>query len=128
MMVQVYQNSYSSKLTTYLMNVPVYHRDKIVKKLQQCQEVDDKHHIRNLKVLKNRIWHYKGTIYKLRVDSVGISSRVLFCVKKERLILLHAFTKTTAKTPSKEGKLAVRLFQLWQQDESCVENLSFMTY
>lgn len=38
----------------------------------------------------------------------GRIARVLFCVRKEELILLHGFIKKTQKTPDREISLAVK--------------------
>ena len=50
----------------------------ICKKLQAYVEIDDIYSCNSLKILNPKIWGYKGTIYKLRVDCGKESARVLF--------------------------------------------------
>jgi phage-related protein len=71
----------------------------ICKKFQAYAELDDVYSCTSLKILNPRIWGYKGTIYKLRVDCGKESARVLF-VKTlgNDIVLLHGFIKKTRKT------------------------------
>ena len=41
----------------------------------------------------------------------GQIARVLFCLHRERMILLHGFIKKTQKTPQREIELALRRMQ-----------------
>ena len=50
-----------------------------------------------------------GGLWQVRCDlTQGRIARVLFCVRRSRMILLHAFVKKTRKTPAGEHDLAVR--------------------
>ena len=85
---------------------------KIFKKLQSYVQHGDVYYGNHLKTLNSKIWKYKGTIYKLRVDSDKESARVLFSKSKDGdLIIIHAFLKSTRKTPAKEAKQAIAIFQ-----------------
>ncbi|SEH04749.1 type II toxin-antitoxin system RelE/ParE family toxin [Candidatus Venteria ishoeyi] len=80
----------------------------ICKKLQAYAEVDAVYASRQLKVLKPKIWGYKGTIYKLRVDCGKESARVMFVKTPHNdIVLLHGFIKKTRKTPNKDAKIAI---------------------
>ncbi|HIJ91142.1 MAG TPA: hypothetical protein HPP95_09840 [Deltaproteobacteria bacterium] len=80
----------------------------ICKKLQAYVELNDIYSCNSLKILNPKIWGYKGTIYKLRVDCGKESARVLFVKTADNdLVLLHGFIKKTRKTPSKEAKIAM---------------------
>ena len=48
-------------------------------------------------------------LWEVRSDITdGRIARVLFCVHKERMVLLHAFIKKTQKTPPADIDLATR--------------------
>jgi phage-related protein len=48
-------------------------------------------------------------LWEVRCDlTQGRIARVLFCVEKGRMVLLHAFVKKTRKTPADERALAAR--------------------
>lgn len=80
----------------------------ICKKLQAYVAIDDIYRCNSLKILNPKIWGYKGTIYKLRVDCGKESARVLFVKTADNdLVLLHGFIKKTRKTPSKDAKIAM---------------------
>lgn len=80
----------------------------ICKKLQAYAELNDIYSCNSLKILNPKIWGYKGTIYKLRVDCGKESARVLFVkTPGNDLVLLHGFIKKTRKTPSKDAKIAM---------------------
>ena len=67
----------------------------------------------SLKTLNSKIWKYKGTIYKLRVDNGKESARVLFSKTKDGdLIMIHAFLKSTRKTPAKDARQAIAIYQM----------------
>ena len=50
----------------------------------------------------------KGTVGGAQHITDGRIARVLFCVHKERMVLLHAFIKKTQKTPPADIDLATR--------------------
>ncbi|MBF0263822.1 MAG: type II toxin-antitoxin system RelE/ParE family toxin [Gammaproteobacteria bacterium] len=85
---------------------------KIFNKLQSYVEHGNVYKCNSLKTLNSRIWKYKGTIYKLRVDNDKESARVLFSKSNDGdLIIIHAFIKSTRKTPKKEAYQAVGIYQ-----------------
>ncbi|MGL4640803.1 MAG: type II toxin-antitoxin system RelE/ParE family toxin [Shewanella sp.] len=83
----------------------------IEKKFIAYQELNDIYPCNSLKILNPKIWKYKGTIYKLRVDCGKESARILFMRDKNKdIVILHAFLKKTQKTPKKEADIAMRNF------------------
>jgi phage-related protein len=94
---EVFLNKISDKLAT-----------AISKKILAYVELNDIYIGNSLKVLNPRIWGYKGTIYKLRVDCGKESARVLFVKTLDNdIVLLHGFIKKTRKTPKKDAKIAM---------------------
>ena len=94
-------------------------RNTIYKKFRSYAQYGDLYHGNNLKTLNSRIWKYKGTIYKLRVDNGNESARLLFSRSKNGdLILIHAFLKSTRKTPKKEARQAIALYQMLESLET----------
>ena len=86
---------------------------KIYNKFQSFVQHGDVYHGKHLKTLNARIWKYKGTIYKLRVDHGNESARILFSRSKDGdLIIVHAFLKSTRKTPVKEARQAISIYQM----------------
>jgi phage-related protein len=84
----------------------------ICKKFHAYAELNDLYQCNSLKVLNPRIWGYKGTIYKLRVDCGKESARVLFAKTADNdIVLLHGFFKKTRKTPAKDAKIAMANFE-----------------
>lgn len=84
----------------------------ICKKLHGYSEANDVYPSNSLKILKPKIWGYKGTIYKLRVDCGKESARVLFAKNADNdLVLLHGFIKRTQKTPKKDAKIAMANYE-----------------
>jgi phage-related protein len=80
----------------------------ICKKLHAYTEVNDVYISNRLKILKPKIWGYKGTIYKLRVDCGKESARIMFVKTPHNdIVVLHGFMKKTQKTPSKDAKIAI---------------------
>lgn len=80
----------------------------ICKKLHAYAELNDIYSCNSLKILNPKIWGYKGTIYKLRVDCGKESARVLFVKTPDNdIVLLHGFIKKTRKTPNKDAKIAM---------------------
>jgi phage-related protein len=94
---EIFLNSVSDELAT-----------AICKKLYAYSEANDIYMSNSLKILKPKIWGYKGTIYKLRVDYGKESARVLFAKNSDNdLVLLHGFIKKSQKTPKKDAKIAM---------------------
>lgn len=85
---------------------------KIYKKFQSYVHHGDIYHGKQLKALNSKIWKYKGTIYKLRIDNGKESARVLFAKSQDgNLHIIHAFLKSTRKTPMKEAHQAIAVYQ-----------------
>ncbi|MFH2124628.1 MAG: type II toxin-antitoxin system RelE/ParE family toxin [Pseudomonadota bacterium] len=79
----------------------------ICKKFHAYAEHNDIYTCNSLKILNPKIWGYKGTIYKLRVDCGKESARVLFVKTAHNdIVLLHGFIKKTRKTPNKDAKIS----------------------
>jgi phage-related protein len=100
----------------------------ICKKLHAYAELNDIYICNSLKVLNPKIWGYKGTIYKLRVDCGKESARVLFVkIPENDIVLLHGFIKKTRKTPRKDAKIAMRNLERLK-DNVHVTQLSLTKY
>lgn len=81
----------------------------ICKKIHAYSELNDIYISNSLKILNPKIWGYKGTIYKLRVDCGKESARVLFVKRPNNdIVLLHGFIKKTRKTPNKDATIAMK--------------------
>jgi len=94
---------------------------KIFNKFQSYVQHGDVYHGKHLKTLNSKIWKYKGTIYKLRVDNGNESARVLFYkTNGGNLIIIHAFLKSTRKTPAKDAKQAIAIYQLAESLETVI--------
>ena len=95
---------------------------KIYNKFQSYVQHGDVYHGKHLKTLNSKIWKYKGTIYKLRIDNGKESARVLFSKSNDgNLIIIHAFLKSTRKTPAKDAKQAIAIYQMAE----CLETLTW---
>jgi phage-related protein len=93
---------------------------KIYNKFQSYVQHGDIYRGKHLKVLNSKIWKYKGTIYKLRIDNGKESARVLFSKSKDGdLKIIHAFLKSTRKTPAKEAQQAIAIYQMLE----CLETV-----
>ena len=93
---------------------------KIYNKFQSYVQYEGVYHSKHLKTLNSKIWKYKGTIYKLRIDNGNESARVLFSKSKQgNLKIIHAFLKSTRKTPAKEAQQAIRIYQMLE----CLETV-----
>ena len=104
-------------LQEYFAKVPDRHRLKVIQTLQRLEEQGLEIPFPNLKILKQKVWRYQGTIYKLRVDANRVSSRILFCYgAKGEIVLLHAFQKKTAKTPPHDAHLAMKYYAHFLKD------------
>ncbi|MCW8827086.1 MAG: type II toxin-antitoxin system RelE/ParE family toxin [Gammaproteobacteria bacterium] len=94
---ELFLNSVSDELTA-----------AICKKLHAYSEANEIYMSNSLKILKPKIWGYKGTIYKLRVDCGKESARILFTKTPHNdIALLHGFIKRSQKTPKKDAKIAI---------------------
>ena len=92
---------------------------KIYNKFQSYLQYGDVYHGKHLKSLNSKIWKYKGTIYKLRIDNGKESARVLFSKSREGdLTIIHAFLKSTRKTPTKEAHQAIAIYQMLERLET----------
>nr|WP_320011505.1 type II toxin-antitoxin system RelE/ParE family toxin [uncultured Desulfobulbus sp.] len=88
----------------------------ICKKMVGFAELGAVYSSNSLKILNPRIWGYKGTIYKLRVDCGKESARVLFAKNEDNdLVLLHGFLKRTRKTPRKDAMIAMQNLERLRQ-------------
>ncbi len=106
------KNKLTQPLYTFLNSVSDDLSSKIYNKFQSYVQYGNIYYGKQLKSLNSKIWKYKGTIYKLRVDSGTESARVLFIRSQDgNLIIIHAFLKSTQKTPKKEAKQAIMLYQ-----------------
>ena len=84
----------------------------IARKLLAYTEINAISASNSLKILNPRIWGYKGTIYKLRVDCGKQSARVLFIkTAANDIVLVHGFLKTTRKTPGRDARIAMDNYQ-----------------
>ena len=94
---------------------------KMYNKFQSYVQYGSVYHGKHLKTLNSKIWKYKGTIYKLRIDNGNESARVLFSREKNgNLIIIHAFLKSTRKTPVKEAQQAMKIYQTLESLETIV--------
>ena len=92
---------------------------KIYNKFQSYVQYGDVYYSKSLKSLNSRIWKYKGTIYKLRVDNGKESARVLFSKSSDgNVTIMHAFLKSTRKTPAKEAHQAITIYQMQERLET----------
>lgn len=86
---------------------------KIYDKFQSYVQYGGVYPSKHLKTLNSRIWKYKGTIYKLRIDHGNESARVLFAKSNDgHLTIIHAFLKSTRKTPKKDARQAITVYQM----------------
>ncbi|RDH82826.1 MAG: hypothetical protein DIZ80_11175 [endosymbiont of Galathealinum brachiosum] len=117
----VEKNKMTLPLYLFLDNISGGLRIKIYNKFQSYTQYGDIYHGKHLKALNSKIWKYKGTIYKLRIDNGNESARVLFYKSKEgNLIIIHAFLKSTRKTPAKDGKQAIIIYQALEQLDTVI--------
>ena len=96
-------------------------RLKIFNKFQSYVHHEGVYHSKHLKTLNSKIWKYKGTIYKLRVDNGKESARMLFSKSKDgNLKIIHAFLKSTRKTPVKDARQAIKIYQALESLETII--------
>lgn len=101
-----------SGFTLFLDSISAELTEAIARKLQAYVDAGEVFPSNGLKILKPRIWGYKGTIYKLRVDVGKESVRVLFARSPDNdLVLLHGFIKRTQKTPKKDARIAMENYE-----------------
>jgi len=101
-----------SEFEVFLNKVSAELAAAICKKFQAYAELNEIYIGNRLKILKPKIWGYKGTIYKLRVDCGKESARVLFAKTPHNdIVLLHGFIKKTRKTPNKDAQIAMKNFE-----------------
>jgi len=101
-----------SEFEVFLNNIPDKLAAAICKKIHAYVELNEIYICNSLKILNPKIWGYKGTIYKLRVDCGTKSARVLFVKTPDNdIVLLHGFIKKTRKTPDKDAKIAMGNFE-----------------
>ena len=102
---------------------------KIYNKFQSYVQYGDVYHNKHLKTLNSKIWKYKGTIYKLRIDHGNESARVLFSKSKEgHLKIIHAFLKSTRKTPAKDAQQAIAIYQALDCLETVIWDKELVMY
>jgi phage-related protein len=124
----VEKNKMTRPLYLFLDGISEGLRIKIFNKFQSYVQHGDVYQCKSLKTLNSRIWKYKGTIYKLRVDNGKESSRVLFSKSKEsNLTIIHAFIKSTRKTPKKEAHQAISIYQTLESLEAVIWNKQSMS-
>lgn len=102
------ENGDLSEFELFLNNISDELAAAICKKLHAYSEANEIYPSNSLKILKPKIWGYKGTIYKLRVDCGKESARVMFTKTSHNdIALLHGFIKKSQKTPKKDAKIAI---------------------
>nr|WP_321466348.1 type II toxin-antitoxin system RelE/ParE family toxin [uncultured Desulfobulbus sp.] len=110
--LDLHQGQDTSEFDAFLQQISAKLAAAICRKLQAYGELDDLYPCSSLKILNPRIWGYKGTIYKLRVDCGKESARVLFTkTAANDIVLLHGFIKKSRKTPKKDAHIAMENFQ-----------------
>jgi len=124
----VKKNKTTSPLYLFFDGVSEKLHRKIFNKFQSYVQYGDLYKDKNLKTLNSKIWKYKGTIYKLRIDNGTESARVLFSRSKNgNLIIIHGFLKSTRKTPKKEARQVIATYQELENLETYIwEQASFL--
>ena len=119
----VEKNKTTRPLYLFIEGISERLRNKIFNKFQSYIQHDSVYQSKHIKTLNSKIWKYKGTIYKLRVDSGNESARVLFSKSKGGdLIIIHAFLKSTQKTPVKDARQAIKIYQIQDNFETVIWN------
>jgi phage-related protein len=88
--------------------------EKVHKKIQRTLELIESHQegtVINSGVLKKMKGYEKFNLYEIRISYQRIKYRILCCIKKSTLYLVHIFKKTTQKTPLKEINTAISRIQ-----------------
>lgn len=113
----IQENSDLSEFELFLNSVSDELASAICKKFNAYTEANKIYTSNSLKILKPKIWGYKGTIYKLRVDCGKESTRVLFAkTRNNDIVLLHGFIKKSQKTPKKDAKIAMGNYERIKND------------
>jgi len=108
----VEKNKLTQPLYVFFENISENLCIKIYNKFQSYVQHGGIYHGKHLKTLNSKIWKYKGTIYKLRVDSGTESARILFSKSNDGIIrIIHAFLKSTRKTPTRDAQQAIAIYQ-----------------
>ena len=119
----VENNKMSRPLYLFIEGISEELHIKIHNKFQSYVQHEGVYPSKSLKTLNSKIWKYKGTIYKLRVDNANESARVLFAKSKDgNLIIIHAFLKSTRKTPVKDARQAIKIYQALESFETVIWN------
>ncbi len=117
----VEKNKTTRPLTLFFEAISEGLHTKIYSKFQSYVLHEGVYPSKSLKTLNSKIWKYKGTIYKLRVDNGNESARVLFSKSKGGdVIIIHAFLKSTRKTPVKDARLTIKIYQALESFETVV--------
>jgi len=125
----VEKNKLTNPLYSFLDDISEGLRIKIFNKFQSYVQHGELYKCNSLKTLNSKIWKYNGTIYKLRIDSSKESARVLFSKSKEGdLIIIHAFLKSTRKTPKKDAHQAISIYQTLESLETVIWNEESLPY
>lgn len=104
----IQEHNFPSVFEQFLRTISSELSTAICKKFHAYTEHDDVYMSNQLKILKPKIWGYKGTIYKLRVDCGKESARIMFTKTPHNdIVILHGFIKKTQKTPNKDAKIAI---------------------
>ena len=106
------ENNEPSKFEVFLNDIPEELASAICRKLHAYTVANDIYMSNSLKILRPKIWGYKGTIYKLRVDCGKESARVMFAKTPHNdIVVLHGFIKKTQKTPRKDAMIAMEHYE-----------------
>lgn len=117
----VEKNKMTCPLYLFFDDISEELRIKIYNKFLSYVQYGNIYHGKHLKALNSKIWKYKGTIYKLRIDNGKESARVLFSKTNDgNLKIIHAFLKSTRKTPVKEAKQAIAIYQMLENLETVI--------
>ncbi len=124
----IQENSGQSEFEVFMNSTSDELAAAICKKLHAYTEANDIYMSNSLKILKPKIWGYKGTIYKLRVDCGKESARVMFAKTPHNdIVVLHGFIKKTQKTPKKDAKIAIENLE-WIKNKVELSQLPLAKY
>jgi len=111
-----------AEFEVFLNKISDKHAAAICRKFCAYAELGDIYICNSLKILNPKIWGYKGTIYKLRVDSGKESARIMFVKTPDNdIVLLHGFLKKTRKTPAKDAKIAMVNFERLKNNRKVIQ-------
>lgn len=124
----IQENSGQSEFEVFMNSTSDELAAAICKKLHAYTEANDIYMSNSLKIIKPKIWGYKGTIYKLRVDCGKESARVMFAKTPHNdIVVLHGFIKKTQKTPKKDAKIAIENLE-WIKNKVELSQLPLTKY